>query len=733
MRISMTAVRTQFDARARDLDAFEIFAGTGTPGEDGLPDLPSSADEEARTDGDPDTALALGALGSLGLAGASYGLWSYAEAAKPLAPLAPMKALYQKIQIGKALERTDSLERLVALMEVLPGGFGSTVKRLNIDALTREIGKVMEGLETQVNFGNAGIDAADRAFDRLEVAGKAGFFGFGALAGIGASTALVVAAMEDRAEPMADDAARSFDGMSAGATRKVEAAYAEYAARTTEAMGEVDALLAEVTAIADAMPDFGGVVGLFAQAEDAVEDVARLVRAVDPIGDAIEGFIDVVNVLNAPFDGLFTLFESPPKILPTIVGYETITPAIETPLGTIPAVTIPIPGFKELFPSIPRDEIQKIIDLIVRIAGVPADLLESALGPILAPLDKVVEGLMRPVIDALNPFGDFVPDFDALTGILQKVEAALGAIVGALDAAVDAVGDLDLDLAPVEEIGRLVTSGMRTYFGDDGREILRGAVQDAAESGAMGKSGEFAGAVLFGNGGDDKVVGTALGDVLGGGTGRDSIMARGGADVVTGGGGNDRIWLGAGFDVASGGGGADRVFGGTGNDEVNGNGGADLLKGGRGRDVLAGGNGRDRIEGDGGADRLEGDAGHDVLRGGGGRDALIGGGGRDRLFGQGGRDDLDGGAGRDLLRGGGGGDRIDGGAGDDRLVGDRGADTFVFEAGDGRDVVVDFDAGRDRIEVDGRYSVRDVDGGALLRHGDGDTVLFLDVDRQDLL
>ncbi|MFC0709363.1 right-handed parallel beta-helix repeat-containing protein, partial [Azorhizophilus paspali] len=82
-----------------------------------------------------------------------------------------------------------------------------------------------------------------------------------------------------------------------------------------------------------------------------------------------------------------------------------------------------------------------------------------------------------------------------------------------------------------------------------------------------------------------------------------------------------------------------------------------------------------------------------------GNDVLVGGDADDQLYGEAGDDRLDGGAGDDLL---------DGGAGRDDLTGGTGADTFVFaartdsyrtDAGVFNDLILDFDASEDRIDL----------------------------------
>ncbi len=130
-----------------------------------------------------------------------------------------------------------------------------------------------------------------------------------------------------------------------------------------------------------------------------------------------------------------------------------------------------------------------------------------------------------------------------------------------------------------------------------------------------------------------------------------------------------RLYGDAGNDVLVGGGGPDLLVGGDGNDQLDGRGGDDVLKGNSGDDILSGGDGNDELLGGGGADELNGNAGDDILRGGGGADVLNGGSGADIIHGNGGADTLDGGSGKDLLVGGGGKDALSGGGSTDIMIG----------------------------------------------------------------
>jgi Ca2+-binding RTX toxin-like protein len=110
------------------------------------------------------------------------------------------------------------------------------------------------------------------------------------------------------------------------------------------------------------------------------------------------------------------------------------------------------------------------------------------------------------------------------------------------------------------------------------------------------------------------------------------------------------------------------VFGGQGDDEIT------ALLASNNNDHLFGLNGDDVIDGLDGSDYIEGGAGNDQLAGGEQGDILHGN------------------AGADVLRG---------GAGVDYLLGGGGSDAFVWNTGDGEDVIGDHDDGGDRIIVNG--------------------------------
>ena len=278
--------------------------------------------------------------------------------------------------------------------------------------------------------------------------------------------------------------------------------------------------------------------------------------------------------------------------------------------------------------------------------------------------------------------------------------------------------------------------------GGDGDDDLYGNVkitlEQAIAEGATATGSGLKGDWLNGGIGDDYIVGHTGDDVLLGGVGFDVLVGGAGNDVLNG---EDDFtatsldWTvsnGSEFftrfyepvtdnnvfpfsgsaDVLYGGAGNDYLFGGFGDDLLYGETGDDTLSGGADNDVLVGGDGDDSITGDFGTlvfhaagafiqgnDYLDGGAGNDWLQGEGGDDMLFGGAGNDTLLGDAtylngalnGNDYLAGGDGNDTLAGFGGNDVLIGGLGDDALVGGAGKDTYIFNRGDGVEIIFDED------------------------------------------
>lgn len=104
-----------------------------------------------------------------------------------------------------------------------------------------------------------------------------------------------------------------------------------------------------------------------------------------------------------------------------------------------------------------------------------------------------------------------------------------------------------------------------------------------------------------------------------------------------------------------------------------------------------GGDGGDSLQGAAFADALDGLGGNDTINGLRSTDTLVGGNGDDRIRGNS-RDDL--------LVGGSGDDMLVGGGGSDTLIGGEGADVFLFRnLAQGNDLILDFAASVDAIEI----------------------------------
>ncbi len=229
------------------------------------------------------------------------------------------------------------------------------------------------------------------------------------------------------------------------------------------------------------------------------------------------------------------------------------------------------------------------------------------------------------------------------------------------------------------------------------------------------------GETIVGTSGDDTLQGGADADTINGGDGNDTLFGHGGADFMRGDRGDDVLW------------------GGDANDELHGGDGSDVLYGGEGKDRLFGEVGEDIIYGDSGDDMLNGGSGSDEMHGGDGNDGFFGGGNDDLIYGEGGNDTvfgdsgadlIYGGAGNDTLYGGSGADGLHGGTGDDTLVGGSSGDSFVFQPGDGNDVITDFSAGQgvsDIIEIYSSAFASADDAIAAAYQDSADTVIDIDL------
>ncbi|MEZ6097972.1 MAG: SdrD B-like domain-containing protein [Pirellulaceae bacterium] len=190
---------------------------------------------------------------------------------------------------------------------------------------------------------------------------------------------------------------------------------------------------------------------------------------------------------------------------------------------------------------------------------------------------------------------------------------------------------------------------------------------------------------IYGDDGNDWLVGGSQSDTIEGGAGDDSIEGLGGDDTLLGDSGDDDLDGGDGQDTLRGGEGDDELDGGADGDfELSGGAGDDRLDGGEGDDILlVGGPGNDVIQGGVGVDTLKGEDGDDLLDGGDDGDTL------------------EGGPGNDIIIGGDGPDILNGGDGSDTLTGGPDPDTFRFDdiASGRSEVDTVMDEGTDDIEI----------------------------------
>jgi Ca2+-binding RTX toxin-like protein len=230
----------------------------------------------------------------------------------------------------------------------------------------------------------------------------------------------------------------------------------------------------------------------------------------------------------------------------------------------------------------------------------------------------------------------------------------------------------------------------------------------------LAKNSEIVTAALNGGSGDDVLTGSDTGDSLEGGDGNDRLVGAKGGDVMSGGAGNDTL-------VWNNGDGSDTIDGGAGNDATEVNGSPTLgdlftlspnatnparLTFQRTNLVpftLDASTERFQVNGLGGDDSFSADDGVGALT----LLSVDGGAGVDTVNGSDGPDLILGGEGNDILNGGGGDDRVVGDRGNDTMNGGAGDDTLVWNNGDNTDVI-NGDAGRDDVEVNGAPAAGDV-------------------------
>lgn len=384
---------------------------------------------------------------------------------------------------------------------------------------------------------------------------------------------------------------------------------------------------------------------------------------------------------------------------------------------------------------------------------------------------------------ALSPLT--TPSAGAVNNVVSITEGPDGALY-----VVDYFGEvfrLDPVLAGAADAGDMVRggAGRDRAYGGGGADTLIGGVDGDTLFGMAGGDllfGQDGDDSLSGGAADDTLQGGAGRDTLDGGLGADALAGGTGDDLYLVSGQHDRVIeaMGEGADtvlaaasfratgsvevlVLSEAAGAAQAIGAATATRVIGNSAANLLVGLGGADTLHGGAGQDELRGGLGNDRLDGGSGADTLRGGAGGDTYLVDSRADRVieassfdadtviasgadgywlpaetevlvlsgaatFGSGNADDntILGGAQADRLFGQAGNDWMQGNAGADTMWGGAGSDGFLFHAGDGADVIADFDPDEDTFGIVGAASIvtTPTAAGLLITYGATDSVLL---------
>ncbi|RDD61158.1 calcium-binding protein [Ferruginivarius sediminum] len=287
-----------------------------------------------------------------------------------------------------------------------------------------------------------------------------------------------------------------------------------------------------------------------------------------------------------------------------------------------------------------------------------------------------------------------------------------------------------------DTIHAVATGDFSGLHSDVRNELMGGSGNDTltAEAVAQSNGGRSATNLLYGGDGEDTLSAHALGNsnsdtvevsnTLYGGAGHDILMAEARGihsflntveNTLSGGDGNDTLIAEATVTLLEPGGffgvstATNILYGGNGDDEMQATArmDAETPQDGTAENILDGGKGDDTLT----ATIAPGSPGRSTLSGGRGDDVLQVHGGSDN--------ELDGGRGQDTLIG---------GDGDEFMTGGPGGDLFVFAANAGNDTILDFEDGRDLIELRGfdygdlaEVSVRD-DG--------ADAIVQLDADNE---
>ncbi|MEM8876079.1 MAG: calcium-binding protein [Planctomycetota bacterium] len=204
---------------------------------------------------------------------------------------------------------------------------------------------------------------------------------------------------------------------------------------------------------------------------------------------------------------------------------------------------------------------------------------------------------------------------------IELVGRVLQVTAGARSSVITIANGPDVNNATVRVIGDSLILGEFDVTDVDYVDVRAGAGQDSIDASELTNLR----VELYGEAGDDTLIGGALGDKLFGGDNNDELRGGAGSDSIVGGAGNDTAEGGAGNDRMEVIAGADRFFGNAGDDTLIGAGGSSA--------VLEGLDGNDLIDNTGalGYTILRGQAGNDTMIGSTAQDDFSGGSGTDTV------------------------------------------------------------------------------------------------------
>ncbi|WP_413204795.1 DUF5801 repeats-in-toxin domain-containing protein [Rhodospirillum sp. A1_3_36] len=220
---------------------------------------------------------------------------------------------------------------------------------------------------------------------------------------------------------------------------------------------------------------------------------------------------------------------------------------------------------------------------------------------------------------------------------------------------------------------------------------------------------------IAGAGNDATINGSDGSEVIWGTDASETINANNGYEQVYGGGGDDVIYADSqsGTDSSDGA----QLFGQDGNDVLIGDNGWNYMDGGDGNDRIEGAGGNGEFKGGAGHDVIVGGSGGwNDIDGGTGDDSLYGGDHGNVISGEDGNDLIQGGAGADDLLGGSGDDTLDGSLGQDKVSGGEGNDTLQVTVGENGGVghYDDYDGGHGNDTLDVTVTVDQFHDGAVM-------------------